>query len=271
MDSPQYHIAQTIADRFSQLPQVESVAVAGSVATGRANASSDVDIYIYPTTDLTREERLAIGREFSATVQAIDYWGASLTWVDRDTNIEVETMFFTASWMEGMVLQAVEAHQAQMGFTTSFWHTIKVSKILFDRNGWLVRLQEKARQPYPPQLVQAIVDLNYPLLRDIYYSYRYQTLSAVRRKDVVVINYKVGAFLASYFDILFAVNRMPHPGEKRMLDIIEHDCDKRPPNLRDNVTKLLSSAGSGAESTIETLDTLVDDLSVLLRSEGLLR
>jgi predicted nucleotidyltransferase len=270
MDTPQYQIAQKIAARFSQLPEVEAIAVAGSVATGRANAASDVDIYVYPSVDISAKTRLTIGQEFSLTVEVSDYWGPAITWVDAQTGIEIEVMFFNTPWMEGLVLDPLEKHQAKMGFTTSFWHTIKVSKPLFDRNGWLARLQEKANQPYPQELVQTIVNLNFPLLREIAFSYRQQTAQAIQRGDVIKASLTVSDFLVSYFDIVFAVNQMPHPGVKRMLEIVEHECEKQPTQLREIVTRLLRAVGSGSENAISAVDSLVDNLTILLRSEGLI-
>lgn len=34
------------------------------------------------------------------------------------------------------------------------------------------------------------------------------------RKDIVSINYSVAAFLESYLNIIFAINRLTHSGEK---------------------------------------------------------
>lgn len=268
MTSVHYQIAETVARRFNQLPEVEAVAVAGSVVTGRSNASSDVDVYIYPTVDIPVDMRLSIGREFAKDVQVVDYWGPALVWFDPASGIEVEALFFNTRWMDDLVLQPLEQHQARTGYTTCFWHTVRVSKVLFDRTGWFAGLQAKAAQPYPDGLVQAIVNLNYPLLRDVYPSYRAQLLSAMQRQDLMVVNKRVGEFLDSYFDILFAVNRMPHPGVKRMLTILETECEKRPQNMTAQVTRLLTQAGGSSGTLIDTVDALVDGLSDLLRGEG---
>jgi hypothetical protein len=47
-----------------------------------------------------------------------------------------------------------------------------------------------------------------------------QIAAAIRRNDTVSINHRVAAWLASYFDIIFAVNSRFHPGEKRLLSQI---------------------------------------------------
>ena len=102
---------------------------------------------------------------------------------------------------------------------------------------WLHQLQAEARQPYPEELRRAIVAKNHPILRAMSSSYLQQIEIAVQREDFVSINHRTAALLASYFDILFALNRLPHPGEKRLLHYAEALCAQRPPLMRQQITR----------------------------------
>ena len=57
------------------------------------------------------------------------------------------------------------------------------------------------------------------LLSGMLPSFDAQIEKAENRKDFVSVNHRVTEFLASYFDIIFALNEMTHPGEKRMQSI----------------------------------------------------
>ena len=46
----------------------------------------------------------------------------------------------------------------------------------------------------------------------------YQVEKAITRNDLLSINHRTSAYFEIYFDILFALNRRTHPGEKRMLE-----------------------------------------------------
>jgi len=263
-------LAARIAERFQALPDVEAVAVAGSQATGAAESSSDVDLYVYPRSDIPAEVRFGIAAEFSDQPEMNDFWGPGNEWADRETGIRVDCMFFTVSFIEDQLDRVLRRHEASLGYSTAFWHTVRVSKPVFDRGGWFATLQEKAQQSYPEPLVKAIVALNYPVLRQIHSSYRRQLDKAFHRGDTVALNHRMAAFLASYFDIVFAVNRIPHPGEKRLLDFAQQHCTNLPANLRENVDQALRAAALHSDEPVTPIiDKLIDSLDDVLKREKL--
>jgi len=80
----------------------------------------------------------------------------------------------------------------------------------------------------------------------------------------VNVNHRVAAVLASYFDILFAVNRALYPGEKRLLGQASRHCPQRPARMAEQVQALLAAAATG-EGMLAALDGLIDDLDHLVR------
>jgi predicted nucleotidyltransferase len=264
-------LAQRVADRFSQLPEVEAIAIAGSQATGVAGHASDIDLYIYSRVDIPADARYAIGKEFADKVEIVDFWGPGTEWDDPQTGIHMDVIFFNAPWIQDQIDRILKRHEAWLGYTTCFWHTVRVSQALFDRNGWFAALQKEAAVDYPEPLRKNIVKQNYPVLRQLVMSsYSRQLEKAAARSDIVSLNHRAAGLLASYFDILFAVNRLPHPGEKRLLDFAEKNCAKLPANMRQDVTRLIQTTADPAIPVKQAVNSLLDALDVLLREEGLL-
>ncbi len=262
--------AHRVAARFAQLPDVEAVAIAGSQMSGTAGAHSDIDVYIYSHAEIPLDARMAIGAEFSDHVEIVDYWGPGNEWDDRLTGVHVDAVFWTVGWIEEQIDRTLNRQQAWMGYTTCFWHTVRISKVLFDRDGWFSRLQQTASQPYPDGLVKAIVKLNRPLLRGIAPAYSRQLEKAAARHDLVSLNHRAAALLASYFDILFAINRLPHPGEKRLVAYAEQHCTKLPAHMGEDIEALLHATVNLPMPISDAVNRLVDHLDELLRREGFL-
>ncbi len=114
--------------------------------------------------------------------------------------------------------------------------------------------------PYPEPLRRAIVAYNHPILRGTLSSFRAQLVKALARGDLVSVNHRLSALLASYFDILFAVNRVPHPGEKRLLARAEALCSTLPPDMAADVAATLAAAGAAPGDLLSPLDRLLDRL-----------
>ena len=158
-------------------------------------------------------------------------------------------------------------HQASTGYSTCFWHTIRNSLILYDKSGWLHRIKEKSAVPFPEPLRRAIIARNHAVLRSVIPSYLYQIEKAMRRNDWVSINHRVAALLASYFDVLFALNRLPNPGEKQLLKTASERCTKVPREMVNQVEGVIRAVSS-AESLMARIEELLDGLDQLLLEEG---
>jgi hypothetical protein len=151
-----------------------------------------------------------------------------------------------------------------------FWSNFITSVILYDKHKKAGKLQQKYNIKYPEALKLDIVRKNYPLLREQMPAYYFQIEKAIKRNDYVSINHRVAALLASYFDILFAINEMPHPGEKKLVKILKEKGAKLPFDMEKNLNDLLSSICGFDERILIQVNKLVDNLDNLLTSEGIL-
>ena len=84
---------------------------------------------------------------------------------------------------------------------------------------------------------------------------------AINRNDIVSINHRISALMASYFDIIFAVNELLHPGEKRLVKYAKDNCQILPNNFEENINKLLVQPNS---ETLNILDDMVESLRQIL-------
>ncbi len=273
-DAPRGDAAALIAGlaaAFGALPQVAAVALGGSRAGGAADDTSDIDLYIYTRAGVPLSVRQVLVAEHGGVARAdwaADYWGAADQFISATTGHEIDLVYFDAAWMEAQLRRVLIDHTPSLGYTTALWHTVRVSRPLADPAGWFAGLQALAAADYPEPLRRAIVAYNRPVLGDMLTSYRAQLAKALDRGDLVSVNHRLAALLASLFDIVFAVNRVPHPGEKRILAHLAARCPSRPEGLAGDVAALLAAGGTAAPATLAHLDRLLGRLDVWLAAEG---
>ena len=196
-------------------------------------------------------------------------WEPGDEWIDVEIGTAVDVMYRRLGWIEEQIDRVLVQHQASVGYSTCFWYNVLNSRALFDRSEWFAGLQRRATMSYPPELRRAIIRKNYPLLRRNQSSYLHQIELAVMRNDLFSVNHRVAALLASYFDVLFAVNEFPHPGEKRIVQYASAKCSKLPAEMERQVTELVASVGRGDGGTVDKVNALVDGLDELLARENL--
>jgi hypothetical protein len=262
-------LAHEIAAEISAWPGVVSIAQGGSHATGKADAHSDIDLYVYARSEapVDRRRQLAIARSDRFELDNRT-WETGDEWIERVAGTPVDIMYRHCGWIEDRLDAVLVRFEANTGYTTCLWHNVLTSLTLFDREGWFADLQARAAQPYPEQLARNIIRKNYPLLRKRQSSFAHQILRAAGRGDVVAVNHRVTAFLASCFDVLFAANRVPHPGEKRLL-LFSSSLTHVPKDLNTDTAALIRAGAQLDQAGIQSgITRLVDNLDRVLANTG---
>ena len=244
--------------------------LSGSRTSGQGDATSDIDLYVYSRQQMSLEERRRVAAGARRAEIGNEFWEPGDEWVDEATGISADVMFRDCRWIEEQLDRVLKHHQASVGYSTCFWYNVLHSVILFDRAEWFAQLQQRARVPYPEKLRSAIIAKNFPILRNTMSSYVHQIELAIQRRDLVSLNHRATALLASYFDVLFAVNRQPHPGEKRLVKFAEQLCEKRPEDFAVKITDLLTSLPRMDASVITAAVRVVDGLEELVEADRLM-
>lgn len=272
-EQPHLQLAKQVANLFASLPHVEAVVLGGSYGSGSGNSdsASDIDLYVYTRSDIPLEARDSIVAQTGGATQSslnLSYWGAGDEWLNAPTGFEIDIVYFDARWMEDQITRVVENHQASLGYTTCFWHTIRQSVVLFDSNAWFARLQKQCLVEYPEILRENIIALNHPVLRSVIPAYANQLEKAVKRHDLVSVNHRLAALFASYFDIIFAVSRQLHPGEKRLVELALKNCNSLPANMETDIRSILLTTTANFSGLPGRVARLLDRLDRMLEDEG---
>lgn len=271
LNSDHFKLAENISEHFSLIPQVDAVALGGSSAKGFTDRFSDIDLYVYSSETIPLElRRDLVGQSGSRKSDLnLTFWDLGDQWIDLKTGIEVDIIYWDKTWIQEQIDRIFLFQQANVGYSTCFWHTVLNSSVLFDRDGWFLGLQGKCRQPYSNKLKNAVIAKNHPVLRSVIPSYFNQLKKAIERNDMVSVNHRVAALLASYFDVLFAINYLPNPGEKKLIRFVLDNCKKKPENLSRQIENILESTGKNTELLPDRITKLLDGLDELLINEGI--
>ena len=95
-------------------------------------------------------------------------------------------------------------------------------------------------------------------------SYDKQIIKALKRNDIVSVNHRTAAYMESYFDIIFAMNELTHPGEKRMVQIALEQAHILPQDFEKNLTVLYQDLFTHPQNVEHDIVTLTENLKLCL-------
>lgn len=252
-----------VLDALRKIDSVDAVAIGGSRSTGNNDNKSDYDIYVYCTEDVGFESRSnALVPLCSQTEICNHYWESEDNCI-MNNGIPIDVIYRKVDMFEEYLNRLAEGSMSMNGYTTAFWHNIITCQVVFDKSGRFTELKKRFTIPYPEKLRESIIDNNRRLLSGKLPSYDKQIKKAAERGDLVSVHHRITEFLASYFDIIFALNRMTHPGEKRLVQICKNQCKALPDKFEENINALLASVTKGGSYEIVTkmiaeLDKVLD-------------
>ncbi len=239
---------------------MDAIVIAGSRASGNNDSFSDYDVYIYGKDPVPEDIRTGLYNEYCSNMEVGNkYFEYEDNCVLKDGTY-VDVIFRNPEILYKFLDMTVNEHKARNGYTTCFWHNLLNSDIYFDRNGEFKKAQERFRIPYPEELRTNIIRRNMNLLHDALPAYDKQLTKAVARNDIISINHRTTAFLESYFDVIFALNRMTHPGEKRLISICKEKCSILPDNFEENLNRLLTDLFTHPEKIGEDTENIIMEL-----------
>ena len=261
-------ILSELVDEFSQYPEVSAIALAGSKVTDYEDAFSDHNLYLYVTAPLALAARQRVADRLLRYVEMNNHFWETEDDGQLEDGSEIRLIYRSLTDFEQALIGVVEHHQAKMGMTTCLWYNLVHAKVLFDRTGAYAALQKRFDVPYPAGLKQAVLQRNHGLLRRHMPAFIFQMRKAVSRQDRVALNQVMAKFLASYFDILFAINEQLHPGEKKLVSYVISRCQWIPDQLEPRINTLLRLAAEASEDLDAEVNLLIDALDVTIRLAG---
>lgn len=251
-------IANKLIDELCKIEGVDAVCLGGSRASENNDDKSDYDIYVYYETVPSEEKREELYKEYSKKYEVANhYWEYEDNCILND-DIPVDVIFRPIALFKNDDEITKFLLSAKNGYSTCFLHNIITCKIIQDKSGSFTALQNKLKTEYPEKLRREIIERNMKLLHGVLPSYDLQIKKAVKRNDIVSINHRTAGFIESYFDIIFAINRMTHPGEKKLIEICKEKCSILPDNFEENLTKLFSSMYSNYD--FEALENIIKEI-----------
>ena len=192
--------------------------------------------YIFIDKDIPVIERENLIKQYSSKYEVGgEYFGSGDEFFVDELNQQLDVMYWGVNWFNDIVENVWVKHYPSNGYTTAFLYTLNNFQIIYDTYNWLLNLQKSIKTEYPKELKENIIKRNMMLMYDKpFASYYEQIEKAIKRNDIVSINHRISAFLASYFDVIFAVNELLHPGEKRLIQYSLNNCKILPKDFEEN-------------------------------------
>ena len=241
---------------------IDAIVLSGSKTSLINDEMSDYDIYIYSKEKVNIETRKRFAEKYASYYElGNDYFEYGDELIIND--ICFDFMYRDLSFAENEIKYIWRECNSKIGYTTAFLYNIKNSKIIYDKDSKFKNLQNELNKEYPDKLKENIINKNLAVMKDKKCaSFFEQIEKAIKRKDIVSVNHRVSAILSSYFDVLFALNKELHPGEKKLIKYSYKLCKSLPKNFETDITNIINCGLN--ENILENINNLIENLKKII-------
>lgn len=256
-----HDVADRVVAVIGGLPGVVAVSLGGSIASELADAASDLDLYVYWEELLApageRAERLAAVADPGTVRAGLISWG-----LEDQFSVDgrpVELIYRRWRDIRAGMERAHAEGLAGDGYTTAVLYALACGQPLHDPTGELRAARDRLAGEFPEATRTAVLRRACPLLG----FHLAQLRRAQARGDLLFVQHIRDKIQLLFFDVLFALNRLYHPGEKRLLEHARR-CAVHP---EDHAARWARAVCVPPDDPAlpDTLGALVEELRILVR------
>lgn len=261
-------MVEGLFEELARLPEVEAIALGGSRAGAHFDEKSDYDVYVYCTGTIGEERRRALLSAYCGVMEIGNHFWEYEDNCTLRNGVDIDILYRDLDALCEDVAAVAERFEARNGYTTRMWHNLRTCRILYDRDGRLAAAKRRFDVPYPEALRKNILERGMRLLHGSLPAYDGQIGKAIARGDLVSIGHRTAAFMEAYFDVIFALNRMTHPGEKRLVTLCRAQCGLLPGQFEENIRALYAHLYTDGERAREDIRRMAAELEALVDKHG---
>ena len=256
------NLLKEFSDEAIKTNDIDAIVLSGSKTSLINDEMSDYDIYIYSKEKVNIETRKNFIKKYSSFYElGNDYFEYGDEFIIDD--ICFDFTYRDLSFAENEINYVWRECNSKIGYTTAFLYNIKNSKIIYDKDSKFQNIQNELNKEYPDKLKENIIKKNLAVMKDKKCASFFEQLEkAIKRKDIVSVNHRVSAILTSYFDILLALNKELHPGEKKLIKYVYKLCKLIPENFEDDIANIIN--GGLNENILDSVNSLIKNLKNII-------
>lgn len=221
-------VAQQITKSLTKLPGIKTVTVTGSALIDDLSQISDVDFYIYYESlpELATREELYYShflwdknKPASFNLKVPPLWTMDKFYTPEE--IKLDLTFIHINSMEQMVDGILERGEIDKKegwfFPICLLSDLKNSFVLYDPSGIFKRWRARSKQ-YPRKARKRIIETNF---FDLSYNLK-ELMNASEESDHIYFLHCLNACAENFVQIMFALNEVYYPGNKRNLEFFQY-------------------------------------------------